>query len=157
MSKNAPAALSPWENRWAQPSLEQLLDPYDDYKRKLLRQLIENLESFPGVTSGLIWHGTSWRWTLQFNLETSDGHSQPLAFLVPNREVPLFCVPMTAETIAALPIRRLNRFIREGIRSARSAVHLYWAHFVPSAGTEVEYLTDLIKRLHRQATAEETA
>lgn len=148
MSKATTPPRLAWEERWAVPTLDQLLDPYDDYKRKLLVQLKDNTEAYEGVTSGLEWHGSSWQWTLQFNLSVN-GEERPLAFLVPNPEMPVFCVPLSEDMIAAMPIRRLNRFIREGIRDAKCSVNLYWAKFVPSAGTEVEHLNDLIKRVHK--------
>ena len=73
--------------------------------------------------------------------------AEKLAFLVPNPEQPVLWVPLTQEIIDQLPIRRLNRYIREGIREAQCAVETHWCKWVPSALTEADYLTDLSRRL----------
>ena len=72
-----------------------------------------------------------------------------MAYFVPNPQTPIFCIPMRQELIAQLPLKRLNRYIREGIRSSKCAVELHWAMWVPTASTEADHLTDLFKRKHK--------
>lgn len=152
---------SPWEDRWVQPELEQLLAPLDEQRRKVVDILIEQIGAFPGVHQKLIWHGTAWRWTLQFSLYAEDGKLiDTFAYLVPNPQTPVICIPLKPETVEKLPLKRLNRYIRDGIRVAKRAVDIYWAVWTPTAVTETEHLMDLIKRRHklmmaRQAEAAE--
>lgn len=149
MAKKAPVALSPWEDRWTTPTLDQLLGLVEVNRRKLIQTLIDRIGGYEGIESELIWHGVSWRWTLQFTLSVGSAGPQPFAYVVPNPEAPLICIPMSSQEIDRLPMKRLNRFIRDGIRSAKCAVETHWCKWTPTAGTEVEHLSDLIKRLHK--------
>lgn len=140
--------LSPWEDRWSAPTLEQLLKPVDENRHKQITALIERISAYEGIAHELVWHGNSWRWTLQITLET-ELNKLPFAYIVPVPEAPILCFPMSDETVNRLPLKRLNRYIRDGIRGAKCAVDTHWAKWTPSAGTEVEHLMDLVKRLHK--------
>lgn len=141
-------SLSPWENRWTAPTLDLLLEPVDENRRRQIQTLIDRISEYPGISHQLVWLGTSWRWTLQMNLRVGS-EDRPFAFIVPSPEAPAICFPIPDKVLEALPTRRLNRYIRDGLRSAKCAVDIHWAKWTPSAGTEVEHLMDLVKRLHR--------
>jgi hypothetical protein len=143
----------PWEDRWTQPTLDQLLEPIEENRRKIIDALIERISEYEGVGSNIAWHGISWRWTLELPL-TLGGQTRPFVYIVPKPEAPIVCVPMPQSVADRLPLKRLNRFIREGIRSAKCAVDTQWAKWTPSAGTEVEHLMDLVKRLHKMHAAD---
>ncbi len=146
---------SVWEDRWNQPTFEQLMAPQKEQHLNLLNTLLERLEAYDGVTKEIIWWGDSWKWTIQYNLQTPEGPTtEPMAYFVPNPESPVFCLPMREELIAQLPMKRLNRYIRDGIRGAKCAVQIHWAKWSPTAMTEVEHLTDLIKRKHKILTGQ---
>jgi hypothetical protein len=69
----------------------------------------------------------------------------------------VICIPLRPETVEKLPLKRLNRYIRDGIRLAKRAVDIYWAVWTPSAVTETEHLMDLIKRRHKLIMARQAA
>ena len=141
---------SPWEDRWAMPEVEQLLGPIEEQRRKVVDILIKQITAYPGVHQPLIWHGTGWKWTLQFSLYAEDGELiDTMAYLVPNPESPVLCIPLKPSTVEKLPLKRLNRYIRDAIRVAKRAVDIYWAVWTPTAVTETEHLMDLIKRRHK--------
>jgi hypothetical protein len=154
MNRSAIKTRLPWEDRWTTPSLRQLVHDCEEQRRKVVETLIEQLSGFEGVSQTLLWYGAAWKWTLQFDLQTSSS-KQPiiLAYLVPKPEAPLLCIPLSKEIIEQLPIRRLNKTVRDGIRSAKCAVEIHWAIWTPSAMTEVEAMVDLIKRKHKLLTA----
>ncbi|GAB4189221.1 MAG: hypothetical protein Kow00105_03730 [Phycisphaeraceae bacterium] len=158
MTSTEYAVKSAWEDRWVQPTLEQLLEPLDEQRRKVVDILIENIEAFPGVERRLIWHGTSWRWTIQFVVFGEDQKLiDTLVYLVPNPESPTVCVPLKPAEVEKLPLKRLNRYIRDGIRVAKRAVEVYWTNWTPTAVTETEHLMDLIKRRHKLLRPKPTA
>lgn len=142
-----------WEDRWQQPDPEQLLEVYDVHPRKIFTTLMEQIEAYEGVSKSLLWHGESWKWCWQFDLN-KDGNGQPMAmaYLVPNPVTPQLCIPLNDDLVSKLPMRRLNRYIRDGIRNAKCAVQVHWATWVPTAMTEAEQLLDLVKRKHKLLT-----
>jgi len=145
---------SAWEDRWNAPTLEALLAPLDENRHKQITALIDRISEYPGIGHKLIWHGVSWRWCLQMNLHTEAGERE-FAYIVPHPETPTIWFPMSSHVVDRLPMRRLNRYIRDGIRSAKMAVDVHWAKWPPTAGTEVEHLMDLVKRLHKMYCADD--
>lgn len=144
-----------WEDQWTPPTFEQLMAPQKEQHQALLHELLKRLEAYEGVEKTIIWHGSAWKWTLEFTLTTPDGPTaEPMAYFVPDPESPVFCMPFREEMIAQLPMKRLNRYIRDGIRGAKCAVQIHWAKWSPTAMTEVEHLTDLIKRKHKLLTGQ---
>ena len=145
-----------WENRWTKPTIDMLMEVYDPAgKKRVLDQLIENIMGFENIRREIVWHGDAWKWTEQYVLTTPRGKEvEILAYFVPNPETPVICIPLREEIVETLPIKRLNKFIREGIRSAtnKRAVEVIWAMWSPSASTEVEHLTDLLKRKYKFLT-----
>lgn len=152
MSPQAITGRQPWEDRWGQPDPEQLLEPFEDHPRKILTTLIEQIEAYEEVSKRLLWHGESWKWCWQFDLQPEGRKGHVMAYLVPNPQVPLLCIPLNDDLVGQLPMRRLNRYIRDGIRNAKCAVKVHWATWSPTAMTEAEQLLDLVKRKHKLLT-----
>lgn len=154
MAKKTPAPPQPWEDRWNQPSAEELLKPYQENMRKVVDLLREQLGQLENVACEVRWHGLAWKWTLQYSLTgDADPDQTPLCYVVPNPESLIVSIPMSEDVIATLPMRRLNRYIRDAVRSSKRAETLHWATWTPTAMTEVEHLVDLIKRKRKAILA----
>lgn len=153
MAKKTFNVRSPWEDRWREPSLDELLKPYKENSKKVTDLFFKKMGEIDDTSWRIVWHGAAWRWTVEFVLgsaESDAGESGEdgvvLCYFVPRPEQPTISIPLTDEAIAALPMRRLNRYVRDGIRSSKRAVDLHWATWTPTAGAEIEYLIDLIQR-----------
>mgnify|MGYP001148939130 CR=1 FL=1 len=150
MSRQVYKNRSPWEDRWSQPSLSQLLEPIREPYRKPFEQLIEEIESCQDLRQELTWYGDAWKWTLHYTQHDGTGREVgTLCYLVPKAESPLVCVPLTGEQIEQLPLKRLGKVVREGIRAAKCAVETHWATWSPSNSSDVSQIVDLIKRKHK--------
>ena len=155
MTRSATAARLPWEDRWTQPTAEQLLKAVNSESRSVLAKIMRALNGYDGVTQQVVWYGPGWNWTIQYQIQVAvDAPTNILCYLVPKRERPVVCVPLRARDINRLPVKRLNRIIREGIRNAKCAVTVSWATFTPSNESDAEHLVDLIKRKHKGAADE---
>jgi len=149
---------SAWEDRWSQPSLNQLVDPIRDPYKKIFEQLIEEIGGCEDLEQSLTWYGDAWKWTLQFTQQNADGHELGiLCYLVPKEEGPLVCVPLTEQIIGRLPMKRLGKVVRDGIRSAKCAVETHWATWSPNNASDMAQILDLIKRKHKLALTAESA
>lgn len=152
-SKATETARPAWDDRWNPPTFEQLMAPQKEQHIALLHKLLESVEAFEGVERSIIWYGSAWKWTIQYTMPSDRADiPDPMAYFVPDPEQPIFCVPMRETMIERLPMKRLNRYIRDGIRGAKCAVEVHWAKWTPTAMTEVEHLLDLIKRKHKMLT-----
>lgn len=149
MSPTTHAARLPWEDRWRQPSLEQLLHPLDASTRKLFEQMLEGLDALADARAEVVWFGAGWNWTIVYRHGDSD-----LCYLIPKPIEPVICIAMSDAQIDALPIRRLARPVREAIKIARFAIEKHYAYWSPTASADIEGLLDLTNRLYKQTTAQ---
>jgi hypothetical protein len=147
----------PWQDRWQQPTYEQLAASLSDQQRKVFDRLAEGIEQFDGVHWDFAWHGRAWKWTLQFDLyDDQQNLIGPLVYLVPNPDQLEFCMPLKEDTIHQVNLKRLQKFVRDGLRAAKCAVEMHWAFFHPTAVTEADQLLDLVKRVRKVLRGENT-
>lgn len=143
--------LLPWEDRWNEPTLDELWAPNKEHHQRLLQGIYEGVTQFEGMERTLAWHGEGWKWTIEFNMPElglggKANGEDALAYIVPRPETPIVCVPLTDEQVETFPMRRLNRVVREGIKGAKQSVDIRWCKYTPSQPGEVDHLLDLIKR-----------
>lgn len=151
MSARVSNFRSAWEDRWSEPTADELLDAIESPSRPSLDKLVEGLEGLEGIEQGVSWYGEAWKWTVEYRLAANgngegNGEGRTACYVIPNVETPLVCIPLEAPVLERLPIRRLSRVVREGIRSAKCAVSIHWAIWRPTSKVEAEALTDLVKR-----------
>jgi hypothetical protein len=80
------------------------------------------------------------------SLPTEAGEA--LCYLVPDSLMPLVCIPLRSQVIEHLPLKRLSKYIRDGIAVAKCAVAIHWAIWSPAGDSDVGLLMDLVKRKH---------
>ena len=141
-----PPTRSAWQERWKQPTLEQLLELLKPHQRRNFEVLMAFMNESPHLKRDITWYGTMWKWTIHYQYADGRGQEAQFLYLVPNVEQPLVVLPMTAAFIESVPLRRLSKFVREGIRSAKCAVDLHWATWTPGPESEANQLVDLLRR-----------
>jgi hypothetical protein len=142
----------PWANKFRRPSADELLAQYGS---KQLAQLVAaaraELAGLAGVTETLSWNGVPWRWSFEYRPEHPSplAGGQPLAYLVPDPQRPQIAVPLTVEMIDQLPVRRLKRFVREGIVHGRIVAQVYWPSWEFALRSQLDEIMDLVVRKHK--------
>ncbi len=144
--QNNPPARTAWQERWRKPTLEQLLELLKPHQRRNFEVLMAFMDESSRLSRHITWFGTGWKWTINDQYRDEQGNEAQFLYLVPNVVQPLVCLPMTAAFIETVPLRRLSKFVREGIRSAKCAVDLHWATWTPGPESEANQLVDLLKR-----------
>jgi hypothetical protein len=139
--------ISPWTDRWTQPTLKELLTSLGKPLARTVDKLIQKIDALEGVEHAITWYGPSWKWTIEFTLPGPQGHPrQPLAYLVPNLNGPLLSVPVSQTLRDRLDNKRLRRYIKDGLDSAKRSVDFYWATWTFSNAAETDLLLDLLQR-----------
>lgn len=143
--------MLPWEDRWQEPTLASLWEPNKEHHQRLLQGFYEGVTLFEGLDRKLAWHGEGWKWTMEITwadmgLGGKAAGQDALAYIVPQPETPSVCIPLTDAQVETMPLRRLNRVIREGIKGAKQSVDVRWCKWTPSQPGEVDHLLDLLKR-----------
>jgi hypothetical protein len=155
MASQAFTHRAPWADRWSQPRLEQLLSPLKSHHRRVFDHLMEYVDGLEGAQQSLLWYGPAWKWTIHYTLPVppTNGHKPTerttFLYLVPRVESPTVCVPLSESMIAELPLPRLSKFVRDGIKMAKCAVTIHWATWTPSQLAEATQIIDLLKRRHK--------
>ena len=137
----------PWHDRWSQPTIEQMLEPLNPQHHKAVTSLMGRAGAYEYVVRSLVWYGAGWNWSVQFDLKDPKGNDlETLCYVVLKAETPLVCIPLPEATYNRLPIRRLHKYVRTELRRCKRTFDCYWATWNLSASSEMEQLTDLLKR-----------
>ena len=151
----------PWQDRWNQPDTDELLKPLKAQHRRILEKMMAQLDELGATERQLVYYDPEWNWTIQYKLpaQGKDGKDQPrtLCYLIPNHEQPLICVPLSDDDINQLPIKKLAKLVREGIRIAKNAVATHWAIWSPNNQVELAHVLDLVTQTHELAVTEAQA
>ena len=137
--------------------------PSSRSRGKIVNSLIEQLGQLDRVERGIIWYGPAWKWTIHYALITTPSKTEKpagagaepstLCYVVPKIEQPCICVPLSDDAIAHLPMTRLSKFIRDGIKMAKCAVAIHWAVWTPNSQSEVAQIMEpRERRRHKTAT-----
>ena len=150
MSTAAVLSRPVWQDQWATPTVAELFDPFKETDFEHISETMATIGDLERVDSGLIWYGTGWNWTMQYTLLDEKGSElEVLCYVVPNPVGPVISVPLKDGLIAQLPVRRLSKYVREGIRSAKRAVRLHWATWHPNNKHDMNQLFDLVRYKHK--------
>lgn len=142
-----PKSRLPWEDRFRMPSVGDLRTHYNKQLGNLLDLAREALLGFEGVKEQIAWQGVAWRWTLTYCRPT--GGERPWAYLIPHPEGPTIAIPLAEDVVAAIPRRRLKKFVTDGIASARRVGDVYWATWQITNRSNLDDVLDLAKRAQK--------
>jgi len=136
-----------WEDQFRMPSLDELRNHYPKQLGNLISAARDRLLEFDGVEEEIAWQGLPWRWTLTYRCP--EDPTRAWAYLVPDPEKPKISMPLTQEMVAALPMRRLKKFVRDGVVFARRVENVYWATWEITNRAQLDEVLDLAKRKHQ--------
>lgn len=158
-----------WSNRFRAPSPDELraqmpkpaLAVFDDARARLMACV--------GVAEFVCWQGVPWRWTLMYSQPVSSavppggaGREPPdaaatsasvLAYLIPDPQRLQICVPLNTEHLTAMPLKRMKKWIRDGLVFSRAVGGTCWPTWDLTATTQLDDVADLIVRKHKLSLA----
>lgn len=136
-----------WDDRFARPTEEALLELHPKTVQRLLEQARETLTSYEGSAEKLDWEGLPWRWCWSYSKEGDP--TRAMAYLTPEPGRPQLSVPLTVAMIESMPVKRLKKHVRDGLIGARKVSEIRWASWEFSSKTELEDVLDIVKRKNR--------
>ncbi|MBS0192311.1 MAG: hypothetical protein U0573_06770 [Phycisphaerales bacterium] len=132
-----------WNDRFRKPSAEILTSEVARGVAPAVSLYREQLLATAGVTEEISWQGVPWRWSLLYRHEAVQGRAW--AYLVAQPGQPLAIVPLTSEGIAALPMRRLLKPVRDAITHAKQVEGVWWAQWTIQSKSQVESLVKIAR------------
>jgi hypothetical protein len=122
----APKVRAAWMDRFKAPTADEMLGAFNKQMTGALQHLREKLLAVEGAKEEVSWQGV-WRWTLVYRIP-GDGE-RAWAYLVLDPTKPRVAVPITDELIAELPLKKLSKFIRDGLAHAPVVDGVRWAQW----------------------------
>lgn len=124
-----------WEDRFAQPTADELAGAVRPEGQALISTARRQLEEFDEQVE---WLGIPWRWSFVYRT----GEGRPWAYLIPNPDGPALALPLPVESLSHINAKRLARFVKDGIMQASEVGATRWAEWTLTSQTQV---TDLLK------------
>lgn len=131
---------SAWEDRFARPDAGALIEGVPKPQHQFMAHARERLLAIPGVREEVRWLGVPWRWSMVYL--GPEARARPIAYLVPDPAKPRLAVPLAGDIVAALPLKKLPKFIREGLSLAPIVNAVRWCQWeLPSKSAADDVLS----------------
>lgn len=147
MAGTATTGRSAWGDRFSEPTIAALRAELPKSATGLFDAArSEVLGLGEDVEERVVWQGLPWRWTMVF-MSALHG-DRALAYLVPNPVSLQLGVPLSAELLGELDVRRVKKTIRDGLMSARVVGSVHWASWELSSRGQLDEVLELVKVKH---------
>jgi hypothetical protein len=140
-----------WSDKFHAPTVTQLREGYQKPLIPVFDAARDFLLGLHGVSESVAWHGVPWRWTLVYRCASEDRApvTRAFAYLIPDPNRLQVCVPLGREQVAALPMRRFKKNMRDSIVHARSVAGVSWPSWDAVTRPALDEVIDLLHRKHR--------
>ncbi|GMV24983.1 MAG: hypothetical protein AMXMBFR58_10140 [Phycisphaerae bacterium] len=143
MSTSGPRTRNAWEDRFRTPTFETLRDLSNKQVGAVFETARQRLLALGDVTETLAWLGIPWRWSLEYRSPLDPSRAWVVLVLQPNK--PEIVVPLPAAVLTRLPLAKLPRTIREGLRAVSPIAGVYWPGWECQTKTQVDEVMQVIE------------
>jgi hypothetical protein len=136
MSSTAARGRSAWDDRFRTPSFEEVRDLSGKQAAGLIDAARARLLETGDLREELSWHGLPWRWSLSYRHAMDTERSWAILVLQPNK--PAVSVPLTSDVLSRMPITKLPRAVRDGLRGSCQVNGVYWPRWEFTARSQID-------------------
>jgi hypothetical protein len=129
-----------WMDRYKAPTVDELLSSFNKQLGGVVHHARERMLAIDGVKEEVSWQGV-WRWTLVYRIP-GEGE-RGWAYLVMDPSKPRLAVPVPDELISDLPVKKLSKFVRDGLAHAPTVDGVRWAHWEIQGKTQADDILSL--------------
>ena len=140
MSASALKPRQAWMDRFRTPTVDELLAGFNKQLGGVANHARARMLAVEGVKEEVSWQGV-WHWTLVYRIP-GDGE-RGWAYLVMDPAKPRLAVPVPDELISELPLKKLSKYVRDGLAHAPSVDGVRWAHWEVQGKTQVDDILSL--------------
>ena len=135
-----------WEDRFRAPTLESLRSESTRDIIPIFDEARQRLLTLPGFTESLGWHGIPWRWCLEYRQD--EAPERPWAYLVPQPNRPKLALTLEMDQVTALPIKKLSRYVREGLLRSVEISGIRWVQWELGSKGQVDEIMAVVECKH---------
>lgn len=123
--------------------MRTLLADIEKEPHALVQYARESFASVPQVREDLSWQGVPWRWCFTYHAAADE--PRPFAYLIPQPTKPAIAVPIEADIIAELPLRRLPKHIRDVLGTAPNVGGVRWCQWDLASKNQIDDVLKLAR------------
>lgn len=131
-----------WEDRFNQPEIDKLRQNLGSPAGGLFGEARAELLAIEGCRESIIWHGLSWKWTLEYRVGRSP---IPLAVLIPNPADLQIAVMVQPDFVRQVWNRRMKRALRDGLELAAAPFDTQWGVWSLNSQSLLDEVMDLVR------------
>jgi hypothetical protein len=133
-----------WEDRFAQPSVNDLRDPFPKDLERLIDDARAALLAMRGLKEHILWQGIPWRWSMAFQCRKDDDIAW--AYIVPDpHDGPCLALPMTTDCREQMLEHELpSKAAREHLTKAKQANGSVWTDWRFTTERELEEALEVV-------------
>lgn len=136
MSMSGVRARTAWEDRFKTPTYDQLRDLSNKQVGGVFDAARARLLAIPDIKESLVWLGVPWRWSLEYRSPLDPARAWAALVLQPNK--PEIAVPLPAPVLGKIPLAKLPRPIRDGLRASTAIAGVFWPSWECTSKAQVE-------------------
>lgn len=122
-SKKNPYARPAWGDRFKEPQVKELRAELPNGSAEIFDSMRSVLLEIEGIREFCVWHGDSWRWTIEFRTKKT---APPLAVLIPSPEDLQLAIPFEDGELDHLSTDQLKKTVLEGLELAQEHFDTNW-------------------------------
>jgi hypothetical protein len=140
----------PWEDRFGAPSADALVAGVGaEHQANTSAARLALLAAGAGLEE-TAWYGPPWCWALAYRAAKDD---RPWAYLIPRPDRPRIALPLGIELLTGLSIRRLSKYVREGLAAAPQVEGVIWAEWDLLSEPQTEELLSIARKRFEDSLA----
>lgn len=144
MAKATRRYRAPWEDRFSEPTWDDLCSNFSKEINALCEELRQAILDVRGLKEQVRWCGLPWRWSLTFLSSKRDDVAW--AYLVPRPETPAVGLPLETDLAEELLDDPASRRLKDAITDAKRTNGCTWLICPVSTRDELEDALVVISR-----------
>jgi hypothetical protein len=142
MSTSGTRTRSPWEDRFRTPTYEGLRDLNNKQLAAVFDAARARLVGVPEATESLAWLGIPWRWSMEYRCPLDPTRAWAVLILQPAK--PTISIPLPVPVLARVPLTKLPRPIRDGLKAAIPIAGVLWPTWECASKTQIEEIGQIL-------------
>jgi len=132
-----------WLDKFSEPTIEQLIEATTTETKPHIETMRAFLCQKNNLNESLEWKGLPWRWSMVYRLRGRRVSREPIAYLIASPSMPSVVFRIDQAQLDTLPIKKINRLVREGIASCPLVAGVCWPQWPLQSQTQTDELMRL--------------
>lgn len=135
-----------WEDKFRQPTYEQMVEHHPEPMLALLVDARERLTKLETMTEAIEWNGLPLRWSLTYRMPGDP--TRAFAFVAPDPMGVRIVMPFAGSMLQAMPLHRFKRHLKDVFANSQDVGGLFWTDFLVTAKPVLDDVLDVARRKH---------